>query len=115
MSISSDIKELNSLKAEIKRLSGKLKTLRKREREVETNIVEYLKYKQQPGVKYDGNAVLLENKTKKKTKKKAEYQNDSIEILRRNGISNPEEVFNELLEAKIAEESEVNKLKFKKI
>jgi hypothetical protein len=114
MPISSDIDEFHNLTNEIKRLSITLKKLRNRRKKIESNIVEYLKFKEQKGVRYGDSALLIENKETRKRKKASECKIDSINILRRYGIRNAEEVLNELSNAKKGESTEVNKIKFLK-
>ena len=114
-SIQSDINELNSIEKELKRLGEISRKLRKQKKDVEDRIIQYLKFKNQPGVKFGGNALVLEEKTRKVSRKKKEYENVSLRILRENGVNNAEEVFNELLKAKIHNESSISKLKMKKL
>jgi hypothetical protein len=115
MSISGLVTELNSINAEIKRTSNILKTLRQKKGEVEHNIVEFLREKDQPGVKFQGKAVILETKPVRLSKKKADREADSIRIISRYVDDNPEQVLNEILEARKGEQQEVSKIKIKDI
>ena len=71
MSIKQYIDELTKIKNEIKINTLRNKDLRKRAGDLENNISEYLKSKDQEGLKYNGQAIIVENKEKirHKTKK----------------------------------------------
>jgi hypothetical protein len=115
MSIQSDVISLNELRSEIKRRAKDLKDLRKQEKIIANRIVEYLKAKEQPGVKFQGNAIVVEDKEKYVTKKKKDSQNDCIEFLSQYNINNPEEVLKKLLEIKKGVPEKIQKIKIKKI
>ena len=70
MSIKLYIDELNRVRTEIKLNNTKNKELRKRITELELNISDYLKSKGQDGLKYNGQAILIEQKEKCKVKPK---------------------------------------------
>jgi len=114
MSIKSYLQELERLDVEIKRLSTTLKNLRKQSKQVESKIINYLNEHDQPGVKYNNKAIMIENKTTKKRRTKAERENGMLEVLKSYNIPNPEKAMDEILKAK-SEETETMKLKFKKI
>ena len=114
-SIKGDIQELERINAEIKRMSIHVKALRKQAKVVEDRIVEFLNVKNQPGVKYDEKAIMVENKTKRGPKKVVDRENDSLRILQDYGIENPKKVLDEILEARKGSEEEIKKLKIKKI
>jgi ABC-type dipeptide/oligopeptide/nickel transport system ATPase component len=115
MSIQSDITELNKVNQEIKRLSIEVRKLRKQAKDIELRIVDFLKEKDQPGVKYQGKAIILENKEKYLKKKKNEQETDAIEVLSKFNIPNPEDVLKEILNARKGNLTEIPKLKIKKI
>ena len=115
MSISGDVNELNEINAEIKRVSLHLKNLRTRAKLVEERIVNYLREKDQPGVKFQGRAIILENKSKRVAKKKSQKEADALRILEDYGVHNPEKVLEEVLEARKGYPQEVQKLKIAKI
>lgn len=100
MSIKNDVYELESIRNEIKVLNIKRKKLKEKEKQVEIRISEYLKSKEQPGVKYQGTAILLEEKEKPLPKKAKERDMDSISVLEKYGIENPDKVLKELLNAR---------------
>jgi hypothetical protein len=115
MSIQSDVITLNELRTEIKRRAKELKTLRKEEKIISNRIVEYLNEKEQPGVKFQGNAIVVEDKEKYISKKKKESQTDCIEFLSQYNIDNPEEVLKKLHEIKKGIPEKIQKIKIKKI
>ena len=106
---------MKNIDAEIKRQAGSLKLLRKRKTELEQNIVKYLEEKEQPGLKFQGEAIIIQSKSARKTKKKGEKLADSLSILENYGIHNAEKVLSEILEAQRGEEIEVRKIKTQKI
>jgi hypothetical protein len=115
MSIKSDVEELNKLGVEIKSLSTQIRFLRQQSAEVEGRILNFLREKEQPGVKYKGTAVLIENKQKRAPKKSKDREIDALGVLERHGISNPQEVYDQIMEARKGEEVDTPKIKIKKL
>ena len=115
MTISGTLNELQELKAEAKRLSARLKIIRKQINEKDVYIQEYLQSKQQPGLKFQGQAYVLKEATKRVPKKKNDREEDSIRVLQAAGVDNPEKVLIELLEARKGESQAIQKLKIEKL
>lgn len=115
MSIKNYVNEMNLINAEIKRVSAHLKNLRKKSKELEEYIVIFLKQKDQPGLKYDNTAIIVETKAKRTSKKKSEAEIDALRVLEENGVENPQKVLQEIIEARKGYEIEQKKLKIKKI
>ena len=115
MSIKGKVDELNSIKGELKSLRIRGAILRKRAKQIEEEIDEYLELKDQPGLKYKGTAIVRETSTKRRVKKKDEQKSDAIYVLERYGINSPEKVLEELMESRRGSPTEQRKLKFKKI
>jgi hypothetical protein len=115
MSISSNVRELGNVKAEIKRLSSTLKLLRQKSKEIEHEIIHYLEAKKQPGVKFQGQAIVMEQISKRLSKKKSDRESASILVLQDHGIHDAERVLNELLEARKGSPKDVRKLRIKKL
>lgn len=113
MSITYHVNELQKINTEIKRQSAELSKLRKRHKELEKIIQEFLNEKEQPGVKFGDFAVVLEKKSKFTTKPKKEKEEDSIKILEECGVDYPKEVLEKLERAKKGEEIEQEKIKLK--
>jgi len=115
MSIVESVNELEQLSQEIKLVSKQLRALRLRSKKVSADIQTFLREKEQPGVKYQGKAYILEERSKNLYKKKDEIQSDSLEVLRQAGIDNPEGVLDRLLKARKGEETKAFKVKIKKV
>lgn len=115
MSIKSNVQELESIQQELKKLAKKRKELNNRKNELEKSITNYLKEKDQPGVKHQGKAIVLEEKEQRASKKTKEKDIDSSEILKKYGISDPMKVLNEILDARKGEKIIKEKLIISKI
>jgi len=115
MSIKQQVNEINTLNLEIKRNNMRNKQLRTRVKQLEHEIMSYLKSKDQSGVKYNGQAIILEQTEKRPPKKKKDREQDIVEWLRNMGISDPDHAFAQLQNIQRGEPQEVNKLKFKKL
>ena len=113
MSIQGKVNELNSIKNELTILSKRGKALRIKKKEIEKEINDYLEAKDQPGLKYQGTAIIRETKTVRKPKKKLDQKYDALDILEKYGISNAEEVLKELADSKRGSPEETSKLKIK--
>ena len=114
MSIKSDIIELESLRNELKRLNLQRKNLLKNTKIVEKRIFDYLKSKDQCGLKHQGTAILLEEKEVRKVKKKKDINTTAISILEKYGIKNPEKALNEIIESRKLDPVKKEKLVVKK-
>lgn len=115
MSIQGDVIELQSINHEIKVLLARLRNLRKKAKDAEQRINSFLEQKGQPGVKFKGTAIIRETKPKRKPKKKADREADALYVLRKHGIDNPQNVLEELLEARRGSPEMHTRLKFKDI
>ena len=113
--IKSYVNELNQINAEIKHISSHLRNLRKKSKEVEENIIMYLRQKEQPGLKYNGTAIIVESKPKRATKKKVEMERDTLRVLEEHGIEDPQSVLQEIIDARRGQETEQDKIKIKKL
>lgn len=114
MSIQGKVNELHSIQRELKTLRTRGADLRKRSKEIEQEIDDYLVAKDQPGLKYKGMAIIREDKTVRRAKKKIDARNDSIDVLEKYGVHGAEQVLEELLEARRGSPTIRNKLKIKK-
>ena len=114
MSIQELILSLTEINKEIGITSKKLSKLRKQANEINSKIAEYITTKEQIGVKYAGNAFILDKKTKKVAKPKKIKEESYLQIIEQYGIENPKTFLDELLSAgKI--EKEVSKLKIEQL
>lgn len=114
MSIQGKVNELKSIQNELTSLRKRSSGLRAQAKQIEKEIEDYLDAKDQPGLKYKGMAIIRETKDKHKTKKKADQKADSIYILEKNGIEDPEKVLEEILNARKGSPTTHTKLKFTK-
>ena len=115
MSIKSNVQELESIKEELKTLTRRRKVLNNRKNELEKAITNYLKEKDQTGVKHQGKAIILEEKEQRSLKKIKERDNDASEILKKYGINNAMKVLNEILDARKGEKIIKEKLVISKL
>jgi hypothetical protein len=100
MSIKADVIELESIRSEIKLLNIRRKKLKQAEKIVEERISQYLKAKEQPGLKHQGTAVILEEKEMPGPKKNKDRDNDAISVLKKYGIQDSEKILKEILDAR---------------
>lgn len=114
--IIASVTELKELSTDIKRRAAEISKLRKRKEELEKKITDFLVEKDQPGVKYRDVAVILEkNKYKRLPKKKAQKEEDAINVLKHYGISNAEKIFSEVIETMKGEEVPKNAIRLKNV
>ena len=115
MSIKGYVDELNMLNDEIKRNNMRNRKLRARVKELESNIAAYLQSKDQTGVKYNGQAIVVEHKPKHLVKKKKDKEEDVINLFRTLGIEDVDYAYQKLQEAQRGETVEHTKLKVSKL
>jgi glutamine synthetase adenylyltransferase len=115
MSIVNFINELQSIKVAIAKNNKENASLRKRAKVIEQNITEYLESKDQPGVKFQDTAIIVDKRQKWSYKNKKDTEEDSLRILEDSGVRNPKEVLDELSKARKGNEFETKKIKIKKI
>lgn len=114
-SITAIITELKSINTELKVLRLKLKALNNRKRECEKEILDFLEEKDQPGLKYQGMAIVPEEKETFKSKGKKQKEHDVRNLLQSYGIEDPEEAYKELLKTMKGSPKQDIKLKIKDI
>jgi hypothetical protein len=114
MSIRADVQELEILRTEIKVLRRRMKTLRDKEKATEIRISSFLKARDQPGVKFQGTAIILEEKQKSLPKKPKDKDADTILVLERLGVSDPQKALQEIISARKGDTIHSNKLKVQK-
>jgi hypothetical protein len=114
MSIKGDIQELEIIRQELKALTVKRKSLKAREKALENKIVEYLQAKDTPGLKHNGTAILLEEKSVAAPKKAKAKDEDVIAVLEKYGIRESDKVLSEIMAARKGEPVLKQKLKLTK-
>lgn len=102
--ITSTVTELKALSVELERLNKEVTKLRRRKRELETVLTKFLEDKKQPGFKYKNLAIVAEEKNQLVAKPKDERLKDAMEILRHNGVHNPDKVYEELMKSQKRDE-----------
>jgi hypothetical protein len=115
MSIQAKVDELNSIKKELAYIRKKTEPLRKRTKELEQEICEYLNHKEQNGLKYKNIAIIKEQTTVRKRKTKDDKLRESVNLLRKYGVSNPERLLTELTETQKGTPQEKERLTIKKL
>lgn len=113
--IVSYINELQSINKAISENNKKNASLRKRAKHIEKEIAEYLEEKDQPGVKFQNVAIVVEKKPKWTTKKKKDREEDSLRILEDYGVTESRAALEDLMRVRKGEEFEDKKIKIKKI
>ena len=111
MSIHDDVKNLEQLNIEIKRLRARLRILNNEKKECEERIMIFLDENDQPGVKYNGMTIVSTRKTKRRHIKKKEKIDNGEDILRKYGIRDSKRALEELMEAMRGEQEETNSLR----
>lgn len=114
MSIRADVQQLQAIRAEIKALNDKKRKLREQELAVEGRIAEFLRAKEQQGVKYQGTAIVLEEKETHRNRPPKDRDAEAISVLARYGVPEPEKALSELMQARKGEKIIKQKLKIKK-
>ena len=115
MSIKAYVEELEQIQTEIKYNNNRNKLLRVRGKELELNISDYINTKGQHGLKYKGQAILLENRDKRTIKNKKDKEASVISLLEELGISDPEGTYNRIIDVQRNDPIPEMKLKFTKL
>jgi vacuolar-type H+-ATPase subunit I/STV1 len=113
MSIKAQMSELDELTKEIKLLSEKITKLRKRKKEIEENIGEYLESNNKPGFKCNGKVVTKFQKESRKRLNKRDKEENMKDILRENGIHDTDNVCNKILESIRGDTQTISTIKIK--
>jgi hypothetical protein len=115
MSIKAQIDELDKIQMEIKRNNSSNKVLRQRAKEIEENISAYLTQKDEPGLKYNGKAIIMENKEKRIQKSKKDKKTDVVSLLESLGINEADSVYEKILDVQKKSPIAERKIKLKKL
>lgn len=114
MAMQAKVRSLTEINNEITRLTKQISMLRKQAKEINSEITNYLVSKDEIGFKCDGNALILDKKTKPVAKNKKSKEESYISFIEKHGIENPKEFLQELLNSG-KDEKEIMKLKIQKI
>jgi hypothetical protein len=115
MSIKSYVDELEEIQNEIKRNNIKNAQLRQRIKELESNIKNYLDEKGQPGLKYKGKAIMIEEREVRPVKKKKDREQAMISLFEELGIPDPKEACLKFQDVQKGEKTGKTVIKFKKL
>ena len=113
-----ELNELESIEKEIYRLTQLLKPLRKKKRELETRIYDYIEKQGKPGIKYKGKQILPKTTSVvDRSRSKKIKEQDGANILTNYGLSseNSETIIKEIMEAMRGPRQEQTKLTIKKL
>lgn len=113
MSIKGYVSELKGINSEIKRYCEQMRKLRKRKKELESLIVEFLDNKEQVGLKHNDTAIIVETTAKRAVKKQSDRERDVREVLLSYGVDDADNALKDLLTAYRGEKLEEKKLKIK--
>ena len=108
-----ELKELKNVINELTRKNAEAKILRIRKKELESNIMEYLREENQPGVKYETVTVLSRERTTCKRLKKTEKEENAIRILEEHGVDNPKDTLESIMNSMKGEQIVVESLQYK--
>tara|TARA_Y100000389_G_C17296022_1_gene430538 strand:- start:451 stop:813 length:363 start_codon:yes stop_codon:yes gene_type:complete len=115
MLIKSQIDELEKIQIEIKRNNASNKVLRNRAKEIEQNISSYLEEKDEPGLKYNGKAIVVENKERRLQKSKKDRKSNVVTLLEDLGIDEADNVYDKILDVQKKSPVSERKIKLKKL
>ena len=98
-------KEINSLNTEIKRLNGKIKSLREQKKKAESNL--YHRMQRDSSQKVEGITIKsVTPKERKKRKPISQKKADAIDLFKEIGVPNPEDFWEEFQATQIYAEGE---------
>jgi predicted transcriptional regulator len=109
--IAESVSRLKVVGQKIKELNLALKEYRKEKNELDEHIIEYLQQHDQPGLKQQDFVVIAENKKSRTRKKKSEKQEAAMEVLKRAGVTDPQKVWGDIVEATRGSQRQVSSLK----
>jgi hypothetical protein len=114
-SITSSLNELKDINSELKRLRIQVRKLNIRREIVEKEIKDFLDSKDQPGIKYQGMAIIPEEKETYKAKGKKQKEEDIKTLFRNYGVDDENEAFRDLMKTMKGSPTQKFKLKIKPI
>jgi hypothetical protein len=99
MSLQHDLDELNNINLEIRRLTNTIREFRKQKKVVEDRVIAFLKNQETQGVRYNDQAVILDNKNIRNKKKKKEKLDEIHSVLNKYGIKSSDTLIQEIMDA----------------
>jgi hypothetical protein len=114
MSVQSYVKELDSIKAELKRNNDYVKGLRARAKVIENDIKDYLENTKQEGIKYKDQSFVIEHSTRHTRKGKKDKEEETIRLLKNMGVSDTGSAYTKIMAVQKGTEIETTQLRVKK-
>jgi hypothetical protein len=111
--IVSELKQLKTLKTEIKRLSLILKDLRSKKTSIEERVLTYLNKSNRQGAKTQDIVVIAKEKINHPTKPKDKKEKDIIEALTKAGVKDTGIVYKDIMNAMKGDEKKIQSLVMK--
>jgi septal ring factor EnvC (AmiA/AmiB activator) len=111
--IASNMNELKQINTEIKRLTTQIKILKEKKKEIDENIIEYLKDNDSDAIRYKDLIVQTKEKKHREKKKKIERENDILNVLQQAGVNDSVKVLDGIKSALRGKEFNVSCLKVK--
>ena len=117
MATSALISEINSLKVEIKRRSQALSKLRKRKKELESKLIQFLDNNNQRGVTYKGKLAIVKQQKSRSIRRLRKNEKALLakEMLEKYGIQNTGKLAQDLVELMSGPREMITKLKYEKL
>lgn len=109
------VSELTLILNEEKHLRSQLARLRNRRTTLESQITKILRDADDPGVKYHGLQIALEDKEVRRRRKKTEQIDGAKNVLKTNGVANADRVLESVINALRGDKTVEQKLTVKKI
>ena len=110
-SISSVTREFLNIKDEIRANNMRNRELRKRMRECEAFIKEYMVENNHPGLRFQGKTIMLHTLDRKIVKPKKDRKTSAINFLSQLGLDDPQQIYDQLEACQCRERSETDKVK----
>lgn len=115
MEVQSVVSELSSIIKEEKNIRKNLAKLRARRKELETQVIEYLKTNDDPGLVFKGTAFSAQDLERRSRLSKIEKRENLVEILREEGIGDIDSVLAKIMSSMSGDPELVTKLVVKNL
>ena len=99
MDISGLVSELSEIITEEKRIRGHMRELRSRREKIEGHVAKFFEETEDPGIKYRGLTITVEDKIVRLHKKKTEKIDGALNVLKEYGVKNADQVLGNVIEA----------------
>ena len=103
MSIKEYVIDLERVDIELKNLRVKVKMLNAKRAEILKNITAYCQAKNQPGIKFNGKAIVVQEKETTKIRRDKGLSEDELNLLKEEGVKSPEKLYEKLKQVRKGE------------